>query len=230
MPKPPAPVKTGAEFLKSARDVAFIIAIYLYFAGWIYIYTYFNFFGVSMRETDMEFYYFLVYSVNVMSYLIVGHWFITSCIIIASIATVHWVRHTWVIYVICTVLFGLLYYSSILSATADAKTDYVYKTSQLLKIKFVLKDEKEPAEAPRVAAVPKNPNDTAKVKKPIAEDIAKEFKTYNDQNKLRLLLSSKDEYLVLLADTAVKPDNTDSKIKIAFTIKKENVSLVKIKK
>jgi hypothetical protein len=229
MPKPPVPAKTGAEFLKSARDVAFIIAVYLYFAGWIFIYTYFNFFGVSMRETDMEFYYFLVYSVNVMSYLIVSHWFITSAVIIASIAIVHWIRHTWVIYVNCAVLFGLLYYSSILSATADAKTDYVYKTSQLLKIKFVLKDEKEPAEA-LPAAAPKDQNDTAKVKKRKQEDITQEFKTYNDQKKLRLLLSSKDEYLVLVADSTVTPDNTDSKIKVVFTIKKENVSLVKIKK
>src|SRR5580700_9236536 len=101
MAKKATPENPDADFIKSIRDVAFVIAIYLYFSGWIYLYTYFNFFGVSVRQTDMEFYYFLVYSVNVMSYLIVSHWFITLCVVAASMAIVHWLRYRWVIYVLC---------------------------------------------------------------------------------------------------------------------------------
>lgn len=219
-----SPVETGSAFLKSARDIAFIIAIYLYFAGWLYIYTYFDFFGLSIRQTDIEFYYFLVYSINVLNYLIISHWLITISSILVSIAIIRWVKHTWVTYIICILLFALIYYMSILAARSDARKDFSYRGSTLLRIKFVLKVEKGDDKKP----VQTMPEDTSAAKTAPTENISNDFAAYNEQNKLRLLLTTKDEYLVIAADRSVTYDNADSKDKNIYTVKKENINLVRI--
>jgi hypothetical protein len=50
------------------RDTAFLAAIYLYFSGWIYVYYYFNYFGISIRQIDIELYYLFIYSSNIFIY------------------------------------------------------------------------------------------------------------------------------------------------------------------
>ncbi len=139
MAKEKLPDETGPAFLKSARDIAFIMAIYLYFSGWVYIYTYFNAFGISIRQTEMEFYYFIVYSVNVITFLVFDHWFITACSVLTSIILINRVKKSWFIYAMCIFLFGALYYCSILAGIADSRKDFSYRGSRLLRIKFTMK-------------------------------------------------------------------------------------------
>nr|WP_294941919.1 hypothetical protein [uncultured Mucilaginibacter sp.] len=222
MPEKFATTKSDFDFLKNARDIAFIFAVYLYFAGWIYIYSYYNFFGISIRQADMEFYYFLVYSANVLTYLIIGHWFITLCAVGLFSAALYWLKYNWVTYAICIVLFAAIYYSAIIAGAANAKRDFVYKGSTLFRVKFVLKEVEGDTKKDTTAGV------TPAADAFLPEDIAEDLKNYNEQEMLKLLLTTKEEYLVLVTDTSATDVNFLSKDKIIYTIKRDDIKLTRI--
>ena len=67
-------MESKISFFSAAKDVAFVLAIYLYFSGWIYLYYYYYFFGLSIRQLDIEFYYFFIYSVNIFLFLADHKW------------------------------------------------------------------------------------------------------------------------------------------------------------
>ncbi|MBI2314112.1 MAG: hypothetical protein HYU77_16600 [Betaproteobacteria bacterium] len=52
-----------ASYLK---NWAFLVAIYIYFVGWIYLYFYYRQFGIPLVSLDVPFYYFFVYSYAVI--------------------------------------------------------------------------------------------------------------------------------------------------------------------
>lgn len=240
------PAEAGSSFLNSARDIAFIIAIYLYFAGWVYIYTYFSAFGISIGQAGLEFYYFIVYSVNVISFLVIDHWFYTLLATMIFIILIYKIKWSWFPYALCIALFGLLYYCAILAGISDARKDFAYRGSGLLRIKFVMKEEikkdknavvfgvrdstksisskdktkKEPFTAKAVDA---SPDDDV-----IPENIDSTFTANNKKENLRLLLNSKEVYVVIVADRSVTFDNAFEKDKKIFTIKKEDVKLSRI--
>ena len=212
-----------ADFLKTVRDITFILATYLYFAGWIYIYRYFDFFGLSIRQVDMDFYYFIVYSLNVLVYLI-KHWFITGPALILAVALIRYVKRRETPYIICVALFGGLYFASLNAAENAAETDMLYNGSGLKNISFVLKKEATEAKADKYRL----PTDTTTI--PGApEMISKEITMANDSSGLRLIIATKEDYFVLKADTAA----TDLKSVLGcpvtvYGIKKENVQIVKL--
>ncbi|QEM07201.1 hypothetical protein DIU31_028255 [Mucilaginibacter rubeus] len=241
------PAEAGSSFLKSARDIAFIIAIYLYFAGWVYIYTYFSAFGISIGQAGLEFYYFIVYSVNVISFLVIDHWFYSLLATMIFIILIYKIKWSWFPYASCIALFGLLYYCAILAGISDARKDFAYRGSGLLRIKFVMKEEikkdknavvigvrdstksissnkdktkKEPITAKAVEA---SPDDDV-----IPENIDSTFTANNKKENLRLLLNSKEVYVVIVADRSVTFDNAFEKDKKIFTVKKEDVKLSRI--
>jgi len=243
----PEPTPTSnSEFIKSIRDTAFLIAVYLYFAGWIYIYTYFGFFGISLGQADIEFYSFLIYSVNVMTYLIIGHWFISLCFVLLCSAILHWLRYSWVKYAVSILFFAALYVSAIFAGNSDARTDFAYQGSGLTKIKFVLSevDTKKPD-----AAVPGHlanrpdtaKNDTSKAVKNslqatphktrilhfITENLTDDFITYNEQDQLRLMLDGQDEYVVLAADDSATYDNALTRVKRVYFVPKDKIKLAR---
>jgi hypothetical protein len=130
------------------------------------------------------------------------------------------------------VFFGLLYYSSYVSATEDAKHSFAYD-GHLLKVKFVLKEEKAPETktSPKLQPTTSNnkPSDPGSLA--IApEDIAGKFKKDNEQDKLRLLVSSSEGYLVLVINDFNTYENAVSRDKVVYYVKKENISLIKITK
>jgi hypothetical protein len=53
--------------LSTMKEVTFFVAIYLYFIGFIYIYYFYDSFGIPLRSIDTPVYYFFVYSYNVMA-------------------------------------------------------------------------------------------------------------------------------------------------------------------
>jgi hypothetical protein len=214
-----SPPSSGADFLKSFRDLSFIIAIYLYFAGWIYLYFDYNYFGLSIRQVDMEFYSFLIYSVDVLYYL-VSHWLITSLVIICSVFLVHFIKHTWIIYIVCVLLFSLLYYCSIQAARTDAKADFCYHGSRLKNIYFVLKDESDSTKKPAANT------GSGKETTPLAGGLINaDIAGLNKQYKLRLLLESKEDYFVIASDTGINEKTVDQHLKIVYAVKKEKVNL-----
>jgi hypothetical protein len=63
----PAPPENRISLLTALKEVSFFVAIYLYFTGFIYIYYFFDSFGISIRSVDTPVYYFFVYSYNVLT-------------------------------------------------------------------------------------------------------------------------------------------------------------------
>jgi hypothetical protein len=247
MADPIASAESGSSFLKSARDVAFIIAIYLYFAGWVYIYTYFSAFGISIGQAGLEFYYFIVYSVNVISFLLLDHWIITLCATIVCVILIYQIKWNLYPYALCIALFGALYYSAILAGISDARKDFAYRGSGLLRVKFVMKDENKKEKGLVSGSVPDTVNsahinivkakNTTVTVKPceaspdddvISENIDSTFNANNKKENLRLLLNSKEAYIVIVADRSVTYENAFEKDKKIFTIKKDDVKLSRI--
>jgi len=58
--------KEKNTFLSHLKEVTFFIAIYLYFMGFIYIYYFYEEFGIPLRVLDTPVYFFFVYSYNVI--------------------------------------------------------------------------------------------------------------------------------------------------------------------
>lgn len=52
--------------LATLKEVTFFVAIYLYFTGFIYVYYFYDHFGIPVRAVDTPVYYFFVYSYNVV--------------------------------------------------------------------------------------------------------------------------------------------------------------------
>ena len=217
-------IKPGSEagFLTSARDLTTIAAIYLYFGGWLYIYDYYNYFGLSIKQVDMDFYYFLVYSLNVILFYF-KYWYFTVAAIGVAIFAATKLRQAWVMYVICILLLVSVYYCSDRAAIAAARNDFAYHGSHLKKIKLVLKRE--------TPLVKGNPGDKAKdTLKSLRPDdpVTREFVSYNQQNGLKLLVATKDEYFLIVTNKNITKENADQYPVEVFSIKKENVNLAKL--
>jgi hypothetical protein len=54
------------DLLSLLRNVIFIIAVYIYFVGWIYAFYLFEHFGIALNSVDIPFYYFFVYAYSVI--------------------------------------------------------------------------------------------------------------------------------------------------------------------
>lgn len=65
----PAAPKEKSPLLTTLKEAAFFVAIYLYFTGFVYIYYFYEHFGISLNSIEVPFYYFFVYSYNVITSL-----------------------------------------------------------------------------------------------------------------------------------------------------------------
>src|ERR1700761_2123241 len=66
--------------LENIKDIALLVAIYLYFTGWIYIYFYFDYFHLSFKDGNVEAYYFFIYSLNVL-FFFMKHYIISLLVL-----------------------------------------------------------------------------------------------------------------------------------------------------
>jgi hypothetical protein len=243
MPKPKTNTESDADFLKFTRDLAAIIAIYLYFAGWLYIYYYYNRFGLSIKQLDIDFYSFIVYSLNVILYLL-HYWYFTALAITVSIVLIKIIKRNWVIYSICILLFVAMYYSSVNAAIVNAGNDFTYHYSHLKKIRFVLKKEEFGEQSVSVykaknketdgtdkkdpGKLKNNKTDTTGKMDAATDSIMNEFVSRNKSNNLKLLASTKDDYFVVFANKKVTKETVDDYPIEVYTIKRENVILIKL--
>lgn len=243
MPKPKINNESEADFLKSTRDLAAIIAIYLFFSGWLYIYYYYNRFGLSTKQLDIDFYSFIVYSLNVILYLL-HYWYLTALAITISVLLIKIIKRNWVIYSICILLFVGMYYSSVDAAIVSSGNDLTYHYSHLKKIRFVLKKEEfgeqsvlvSKAENQKPGSTSKkyngetknNKTDTiSKINVP-GDSILNEFVIRNKSNSLKLLASTKDNYFAVFANKKITKETIDDYPVEVYSIKRENVILIKL--
>jgi len=70
--------------LSTVRDFIMIVAIYLYFTGWIFVYYQFREFGISLPSVDIPVYYFFLYSYTVISENLL--WFILPLALLLALA------------------------------------------------------------------------------------------------------------------------------------------------
>lgn len=74
------------DLLEILRFLFFVIAIYLYFIGWIYAHYFFHYFGISLNSVDIPFYYFFVYSYTVI-FNVIGGMILVVVILLAYLFT-----------------------------------------------------------------------------------------------------------------------------------------------
>lgn len=207
--------ETDTDFLKSIRDISFVIAIFLYFSGWIYVYSYYDYFGLSIRDIDVEFYYFLVYSLNVMLFL-VRYWFYTlpAIALLIGLAWLLRKRNALIYGFFAPLLFAITYLISFQAGHAKARQQRVTEASSLIPVRFIFSE--------------KFSADTKLKKDTVTPNIPQEQQDFMKANRdtcLLLLASGKDEYYVLAGDDSLTSDNEDKYGVKVYTVRKEAIKL-----
>lgn len=153
-------------FVSSLKEVTFFVAVYLYFAGFVYIYYYYDHFGIPLRVVDTPVYYYFVYSYNITWNLGAVRWadlltrqstWVSLIIILAFSTTLMVVRRDKrksILLLAClTALFPLLSSLAFETANIEAKRLRLGETAK--EITFVFKEDSRlpsPVRAARDAA------------------------------------------------------------------------------
>ncbi|HTH82074.1 MAG TPA: hypothetical protein VL490_04020 [Mucilaginibacter sp.] len=127
------------------RDITVIIAVYLYFSGWIYVYAYFGYYGLSMSQLDIDFYSLLIYSFNPFVNIF-NIFSLPRIIILAVLISViaYLLRKTKFMKVIkehfliplLIIIFPALYYLSNAAGVSQAKYDWVNNKHPNISLMF----------------------------------------------------------------------------------------------
>lgn len=124
------------EMASIAKNAIFVLAIYAYFAGWVYSYFLYNHFGIPLTSVEIPVYFFFIYSYSVIS----NWWIALACafiVIIVYLMAIYWPR---VAVLVMIVLFPLVFYVSKERADRVAKE---IRTGNAKTITFTFKKEKE---------------------------------------------------------------------------------------
>ena len=210
------PKDTSFNMLKSARDIAFVLAIYLYFAGWIYKYFYLNYFTISTERAGIEFYTYLIYASNLFL-----HYFSDDCTIIVGMVvliSILWLQYALrgqfdekpleMVKIGCLVLlFPLLFFLAKNAGEKDAIIDAHSVQSALKPIRFIFTE------------------DFLKLKSSHTTPDDSTYKSFIIQTNLtsgfRPITVSDKEYFIVYFDTTT--NNGEYKLPSVFTIKKESI-------
>lgn len=213
--------KANAEdsnYLKSARDLAFIVAIYLYYMGWIYIYFYLSSFNLSVKAIDADVYNFLIYSSDVFLYLYNHHLFVF--IIIVLFPLLFFWEKTSHIFIklspfLIVLLFPLTFFVAKTAADYNANLAKHDPLTYLPRVKFIFKEGKPDTGEKKSKAIDSNLTDNN-------EERVNTLK-WNRNGFYRLIAANKDDYYVLHT-----PDAKGSDSPQIYVIKKENVEFAQI--
>jgi hypothetical protein len=107
-----------------ARNVAFLVGIYLYFAGWFYLYLYFRHFGVSLLGFDIPLTFFFVYAYPIVT----SEFTSTKLLVLTIVALMFFITpmdskslgRRWLMAVLTVTLFPVLFVAAKESAEANA--------------------------------------------------------------------------------------------------------------
>lgn len=112
------PALKPAISLSEARDLTVVIAIFLFFTGWIYLYFFYHYFGLSVGILSTSYSDYLVYSYFVLS----AYWGLPILLIAGLIAVyLYWFRNRQVVLVALVIAaFPLLAFAAKKVATEKA--------------------------------------------------------------------------------------------------------------
>lgn len=128
------------DLLSIFRNIIFIVAIYLYFAGWLYAHTYYSLFGIGSLVVDIPFYNFMIYSYSVLSSIPGGIVIFISFALIFIFTSIY--PDKWVIVLLLILLIPALFWSSFYAASKDAKK--VRITADIPEASFSFKKDLTP--------------------------------------------------------------------------------------
>jgi hypothetical protein len=205
--------KKSPGLLSSVRDIAFVVGIYSYFSGWVYVYAYFQFFGLSVGQSGIEIYSYLIYSYNVLEYVLSERGFVfwVSITVIAGMTLIRMIMRQkprkkvsrFVLVAVLVLLFPFLLYYAQKAGSATAQFNAYNAQSLLPSIELHFKKESfatslrgDSLEFARLLSI-------------------------NDKGGLKLISSTDAEVYVL----SFKPDT--SYLPVIFRIKKENIVYAK---
>lgn len=201
------------KMLTVLRDVTFFIAVYLYFAGWLYAYYYFGAFGLSLRVLDQPLYTVFIYAFTVAAE---GLWFLLALSIIMIILELFVRRYEGRIrflrpFAVCVFLvfmFAVVYLLS--RRAANIRVDDARRGYGIRSIVLYLPEKRYGLVAADTA------QDTAASRWPEL------LHQLNEQRQLRLLSQTSDEYILLYQAEDTLPTLPRAKV---FVVPKESVVL-----
>lgn len=113
------------------KDVLPVLAIYSYFAGWIYAYSFFKAFRVPVSSLDIPFQYFFMYSFSALA-----NWNGIVLILVAAVCVVILKKHKLIMAVLACVLFIWIFAVAFVQATADADLQRYSSTNDRILLSF----------------------------------------------------------------------------------------------
>lgn len=149
-----------------------ILAIYLYFAGWVYAYYYFQHFGISLISVDIPLYYFFVYSYSALDKWI---YVLLSLILLCNYLYKLTDYMTIIVPILLIICFPLVFYQSQNNAYINA-INLRQNSGKRIKIIFEKK---------------------GLVNNFIDPCSFENFSSLNNNHKLKFITSSKESYYVM---------------------------------
>lgn len=204
----------NADLLSVIKQIAFLLAVYLYFTGWIYSYAYYQFFGLSAGQSGVPFYDYLILSYSVLEFIIGdGSWlfWILLLLLAANLLLRFFTRKilrqsiTRCI-TLCALIafFPLLFHYAKKTGIHNARFNAFEANSALPAIEIYSKQK--PATV--------YPTDSLAYQRLLSQ---------SDAGHLRLISATNDELFVLLFN----PSDSMYTVPIIYRINKENLLYVK---
>ena len=226
--KPAAPVaakkpdQESPEILKSLRDVSFLIGIYLLFSGWVYIYYFLDFFGISIRDADVDYSQFVIYSYQAMAFYTntVSFWLALTAIS----AFLIWLTFTnrkfgkrsklvlviFVLGVSFPIIFTMSKYAGMKTADKQLR-GHKFKT-----VKFIFKEDFVKPDSNMIKTGGHSYIRNNAEKNGIIN--------INEKKEFTMIMSNKEKYFVIYTKDTLLPDD----IPLVYSIKKDDIYSVKV--
>jgi hypothetical protein len=124
--------------LGDVRDILIIAGIFLFFTGWVYVYYFYNYFGLSISLVSISYADYLVYSYNVFtSYYLMP---LLALVILVLVYRKWFVKYVSLTIFLAVVLFPVLYFLAKKTADKDALEMRSFRKS-MRHISFVFKED-----------------------------------------------------------------------------------------
>lgn len=197
------------------RDILLVAGIYLFFAGWVYVYYFYEYFGLSSSGIKIEYTSYLVYSFVVASSF---HYLPMLGIAAFLLILYYFFRNSLVVFVIAALsLFPILYLLAKRAAIKSA-TDVRSATYNTREVHFVFGDNSG------ILSYQNNPDSLVAKNNLIHEDLLQ-----LKYDKIHLyLLGENDNYYIVLNQQPIPKDIGVLPIGCVYFIDKKDVILTKI--
>ncbi len=155
------------EIMSIAKNVIFLVAIYAYFIGWVYAYFLFGHFGIPLASVEIPFYFFFVYSYQVIA----NWWAVLILIAILRLIYVFAVAsyHPTIVAAILMAVLPAAFHTSMSTANREAR---LMRLGAAKTISFVFAGE-------------------------VGSRLSKEFLEANKNQDLKLITQTPDRFFVL---------------------------------